>query len=54
MVIEVEQSLMPRSVETCSVVEFGKSARTKANYYFGNKDILKKTEEKDLGATISI
>ena len=45
---------MEFNIKKCSVMEFGKSGkRLKGNYSLGNETITKKTEEKDLGVTIS-
>ncbi len=42
------------NTKKCSVLDFGKSSRrTSGNYSLSNERIMKKTEEKDLGVTIT-
>ncbi len=42
------------NTKKCSVLEFGKSSRRiSGNYSQSNERIMKKTEEKDLGVTIT-
>ncbi len=45
---------MEFNIKKCSVMEFGKSERRiRGNYLLGDEIINKRTEEKDLGVTIS-
>ena len=45
---------MEFNIKKCSVMEFGKSERRiRGNYLLGDEKIQKRTEEKDLGVTIS-
>jgi len=45
---------MTFNTKKCSVLEFGKSSRRiTGNYYLGDERLVKKTEERDLGVTIT-